>query len=125
MHGQGIFKIGRRRNPLIAQPYQTHIDGAANKQGCDDAGEVEEEFHWAMINKLITNVNDVSKSRTLLHRHTLRQVPWLVYITATHNGNVVAEQLQRNGVDERTQAFFGFGNLYHVIRQIIQAGVAF
>jgi len=78
------------------------------------------------VSQTIENTGAPERGKSaLLHRHTLRQVPWLVYITATHNGNVVAEQLQRNGVDEWTQAFFGFGNLYHVIRQIIQAGVAF
>lgn len=34
---------------------------------------------------------------TLLHRHRLRQVARLVYVTAAHDGDVVREQLEWNG----------------------------
>lgn len=39
----------------------------------------------------------------LLHRHTLRQVAWLIYIAAAPYRNLVGQQLQRNYRQHRRQ----------------------
>lgn len=44
----------------------------------------------------------------LLHCNALRQISWLVHIAATHNGDVVCEELEWHYAQQWGEWFFGF-----------------
>ena len=50
----------------------------------------------------------------LLHRHRLRQIPWLVNVSALEHGDVVGQQLQRDGVEDRRQGVVDVWHVDHV-----------
>ena len=55
----------------------------------------------ALFTTLITQNNSKKCRVGLLHRHTFRQVAWLINIGATRAGGVIRQQLQRYHVQQR------------------------
>lgn len=51
----------------------------------------------------------------LLHGHRLGQVAGLIDVATAHDGDVVAQQLQGNRIDQGAETFHGLGYFYHVI----------
>jgi hypothetical protein len=47
----------------------------------------------------------------LLHRNTLPQVPWLVYVAASADGYVVGEELQGDYFEDGEEEFVGLGDV--------------
>ena len=50
----------------------------------------------------------------LFHRYRLRQVTRLINVSALEHSNVVRQQLQRNGVEDRRQDVVDVRHLHHV-----------
>lgn len=61
----------------------------------------------------------------LLYRNAFGQVSGLIHITTAHDGNMVRKQLQRNGGQNRSQAFFRIRDFNHMIRNFLHFGIAF
>lgn len=71
------------------------------------------QFDWLVLDCLL--ILPCGLSASLLHRDTLGQVPRLVHIRAPEHGDVVDEQLERDGEEHRGDHGIRRGDLNHVI----------
>ncbi len=46
---------------------------------------------------------------SLLHRHALREVSWLIYVAASADGDVVGEELEGDYFEDGEEEFVGGG----------------
>src|SRR5215469_16521916 len=67
---------------------------------------------------------DRSRFPTLLHRHAFRQIPRLVHIAATADGNMIRQQLERHDLQDRQQQVVSGSNADHVIGHLWNLFVA-
>jgi hypothetical protein len=53
----------------------------------------------------------LGKTFSLFHRHTLRQIPRLVYVAASADGYVVGEELEGDYFQDGEEEFVGLGDV--------------
>src|SRR5437667_6297367 len=64
-------------------------------------------------------------STSLLHRHRLRQIPWLVHMDPSGNCRVIGEQLQRNTGKQRAEDLQGGGDVEDIVCVLLDGLVPF
>src|SRR5207253_7444263 len=74
---------------------------------------------------LYMDTTSTVSSTPLLHRHRLRQIPWLVHIAPSGNRCVIGEQLQRNTGKQRAEDLQGGGDVEDIIGVLLDGLVPF
>jgi len=61
----------------------------------------------------------------LLHRHGLGEVPGLVHVAATDDGDVVGQELEGHHIEDGREPGVDLGELHDVLGDVGEAGIAF